>query len=55
MIEIGQILEADFISPEGTTPSGLYQAKIKHITKLNKQEHRGHHLIGLLILKKMDN
>jgi hypothetical protein len=55
MIEVGQIVEADFISPEGKAPSGLYQAKIKHITKLNKQEHRGHHLVGLLILKKLDN
>ena len=53
MIEVGQILEADFISPEGIAPSGLYKAEIKHITKLNKQEHRGHHLVGLLILKKL--
>ena len=55
MIEIGQIVEADFISPEGMAPSGLYKAKIKHITKLNKQEHKGHHLVGLLILKKLGN
>jgi hypothetical protein len=55
MIEVGQIVEADFISPEDKAPSGLYQVKIKHITKLNKQEQRGHHLVGLLILKKLDN
>ena len=53
MIEVGQILEADFISPEGTAPSGLYKAEIIHITKLDKQEHRGHHLVGLSILKKI--
>jgi hypothetical protein len=52
MIEVGQILEAYFISPEGMDPSGLYKVEIKHITKLDKQEHRGHHIIGLLILKK---
>jgi hypothetical protein len=52
MIEVGQILEADFISPEGRIPSGLYKVEIKHITKLYKKEHGGHHLIGLLILKK---
>jgi hypothetical protein len=52
MIEVGQILEADFISPEGRIPSGLYKVEIKHITKLYKKEHRGHHLMGLLILKK---
>jgi len=52
MIEVGQIVEADFISPRGTAPSGVYKAEIKHITKLDMQEHRGHHLVGLSILKK---
>ena len=55
MIEVGQIVEADFISPDGTVPSGLYKVKIKHITKLDKKEHRGHQLVGLSILKKLDN
>ena len=55
MIEVGQIVEADFISPEGTAPSGLYKAEIKHITKLDMQEHRGHQLVGLSILKKVNN
>ena len=54
MIEIGQIVEVDFISPEGSKPSGIYKAEIKHITKLDKQEHRGHRLVGLSILKKLD-
>jgi hypothetical protein len=54
MIEVGQIVEANFISPEGVAPSGLYKAEIKHITKLDKQEHRGHQLVGLSILKKLD-
>ena len=55
MIKVGQIVEADFISPEGTDPSGLYKAEIKHITKLDMQEHKGHQLVGLSILKKVDN
>ena len=55
MIEVGQTVGADFISPEGTNPSGLYEAEIKHITKLDMQEHRGHQLVGLSILKKVDN
>ena len=55
MIEVGQIVEADFISPEGTSPSGFYRAEIKHITKLDMREHRGHHLVGLSILKKVDD
>jgi len=55
MIEVGQIVEADFISPEGTAPSGLYEAEIKHITKLDMRKHRGQQLVGLSILKKIDN
>lgn len=55
MIEVGQIVEADFISPEGTAPSGIYKAEIKHITKLDNQDHQGHRLAGLSILKKLDN
>ena len=55
MIEVGQIVEANFISPEGTAPSGLYKAEIKHITKLANKENRGHQLVGLSILKKLDN
>jgi len=55
MIEVGQIVEADFISPEGTAPSGIYKAEIKHITKLDNQDHQAHRLVGLSILKKLDN
>ena len=54
MIEVGQILETDFISPEGTAPSGLYMAEIKHITKLDKNENRGHQIVGISILKKLN-
>ena len=52
MIEVGQIVEADFISPDGTVPSGLYKAEIKHITKLDKKENKGHQLVGLSIIEK---
>ena len=54
MIEVGQIVEANFISPEGTAPSGLYKTEIKHITKLDTKENRGHQLVGLSILKKIE-
>ena len=33
MIEVGQIVDVNFISPEGSNPSGIYSAEIKHITK----------------------
>jgi hypothetical protein len=55
MIEVGQMVGADFISPDGMAPSGLYEAEVKHITKLDKQEYKGHQLVGLSILKKVDN
>jgi hypothetical protein len=55
MIEVGQIVEADFISPKSMCPSGLYEAEIKHITNLEMQEHRGHYVVGLSILKKLDD
>ena len=53
MIEVGQIVNIDFISPEGSDPSGTYKAEIKHITKLGMQEHKGHRLVGISILKKL--
>ena len=50
MIEVGQIVKADFISPKGTSPSGLYKAEIKHITNSDRQEYKGHRIVGLSIL-----
>ncbi len=55
MIKVGQIIEVDFISPEGTEPSGMFQTEIKHISKLDQQKYKGHRLVGLSILKKLDN
>ena len=54
MIEVGQIVDVDFISPAGTAPFGLYKTEIKHITKLDKQEYKGHRLVGISILKKLN-
>jgi hypothetical protein len=54
MIEAGQIVDADFISPKSSNPSGRYKAQIKHITKLDKQVHKGHRLVGISILKKLN-
>ena len=54
MIEVGQIVDAYFISPKGSKPSGMFKAEIKHITKLDKQAHKGHRLVGISILKKLD-
>ena len=54
MIKVGHIMDANFISPEGSDPSGIYSVGIKHITKLDKQEYKGHRLVGISILKKLD-
>jgi len=53
-IKVGQIVDADFISPDGTDPTGNYRAVIKHITKPNKGINEGHFLVGLSILEKID-
>ena len=55
MIEVGQIVTADFISPKGTGPSGIFKVQIKHITNPDRQEYKGHQILGLSILKKLDN
>jgi hypothetical protein len=55
MIEVGQIVDADFISPEGTDPTGNYRAEIRHITKPNEGKNKGHFLVGLKILEKLDH
>lgn len=54
MIEAGQIVDANFISPAGTAPSGVYKVEIKHITKIDTQEYKGHQLVGLTIKQKLE-
>ncbi len=54
LIEVGQIVDADFISPTGKMPSGLYKVEIRHITKPGKGERRGHRLVGVSIVEKID-
>ena len=54
MIEVGQIVDVNFISPEGSNPSGMYTAEIKHIAKTYKTKRKGQRLIGISMLKKLD-
>ena len=54
LIEVGQIVDTEFISPEGTDPAGNYKAEIRHITKPNEGKHKGHYLVGLKIIEKID-
>jgi len=55
MIEVGQIVVADFISPQGSDPSGSYEVEIKHIAESSLQEYKGHRIVGVSILKKLDD
>jgi len=55
MIEVGQIVAADFISPQGSDPSGLHKVEIIHIAKTSQQEYKGHRVVGVSILEKLDD
>jgi len=53
MIEVDQVTDVTFISPEDSHPSGRYKIKVKHISDLN-DVNNGHRLVGISILKKLD-
>ena len=54
MVEVGQILEVNFISPRGSAPSGFYKAEIEHISDLDQGRYKGHRLVGISILEKLE-
>ena len=54
LIKVGQVVNVDFMSPEGTNPSGLHKSRIEHITEGNKAGIKGHLLVGISILEKID-
>ncbi len=51
-IEVGQILEVNFISPQGIAPSGWYQSEIKHITEMQTGPYQGLKRVGIKILAR---
>lgn len=53
LIEVGQIIEASFISPQGSKPHGTYKAQIRHITEKDHSRYRGVRLVGLRILERL--
>jgi hypothetical protein len=55
LIEVGQVVDTEFISPDGTEPAGNYRAVIRHITKPNNGINEGHCLVGLSILEKIEH
>ena len=54
MIEVGQIVDVNFISPKGSNPTGMYKVEIRHITKMEKGKYNGHRLVGILILGSLN-
>jgi hypothetical protein len=54
IIELGQIVEVNFISSKALNLSGMYTAEIKHITKFSREESEGQRLVGISIQKKLD-
>lgn len=54
LIEVGQIVDTEFISPDGSEPAGKYRAKIIHITEPNNGRNERHCLVGLSILEKIE-
>ena len=54
MIEVGLILNVNFISPQGLNPTGMHKVEIRHITKMDKGKYKGHRLVGILILESLN-
>ena len=50
LITVGQELDANFISPQGTEPSGNRKIEIRHVTELNHSRYKGVQLVGVRIL-----
>jgi hypothetical protein len=55
IIKTGQVVEVDFISPQGQEPAGSYKAEIKHITETSDGQYRGIRRVGLQILEKLED
>mgnify|MGYP000002912232 CR=1 FL=1 len=49
LIEVGQELDVNFISPQGFQPAGLHKAEIRHITDNSHNKYRGALLVGIQI------
>lgn len=54
IIQPDQIIEINFISPQGEQPEGLYKAQVKHISEMDKGKYRGLRRVGILILESLD-
>ncbi len=51
-LEVGQSLEIKLHSESQAGLNGYFEAKIKHITKIEEGRYKGHYLIGVRIVLK---
>ncbi len=54
LIDTDQNLEADFIASKASKHAGMHKAQIKHITKIEDGRYKGHRLVGISILERLD-
>ena len=54
MIEVGQTVDANFISPQGSNPSGMYKVAIRHITRTDGGRYKRFRLVGISILERLN-
>ncbi len=54
IIQPDQIIEINFISPQGEKPMGLYKAQVKHITEMAEGKYKGLRRVGILILESLE-
>ncbi len=54
IIEVGLVIDVNFISPQGTAPSGMYTAQIKHITRMDAAPYKGLMQVGIQIMQRLD-
>jgi hypothetical protein len=53
MIDVGQTVEANFISPHGANPTGMYRVEIIHISRMDKGRYKKFRLIGIRIHERL--
>jgi len=52
MVQIGQELNVNFLAPaDDATLSGQYRLRIEHISELENGRFKGHHVVGISILR----
>lgn len=53
LTEVGQVLEVNFLSPQGTEPSGRYRVEVRHITDTDYGHYKGVRRVGVRILESL--